>query len=100
MKFNVPIPVRSSFHKQTGTWVVPEESSMEHVVVAGVSLNRDEAKITLFRVPDQPGVAARIFKPLTAAAIVVDMIIQNVSADGHPDLTFTVPRGDVKRAVE
>jgi aspartate kinase len=100
MKHGVKIHVRSSFNHKEGTWVVPEETSMEHVVVAGVSLNRDEAKITLFRVPDQPGVAARIFKPLTAANIVVDMIIQNVSAEGHTDLTFTVPKGDVKRAVE
>jgi aspartate kinase len=73
---------------------------MEAVVVSGVSANRDEAKITLFAVPDQPGVAAKIFKPLTDSSIIVDMIIQNVSADGRTDLTFTVPKGDVKRAVE
>jgi aspartate kinase len=100
MKYAVPIHVRSSFNKNTGTWVVPEEKSMEHVVVAGVSANRDEAKITLFGVPDQPGVAARIFQPLSEASIVVDMIIQNVSAEGRTDLTFTVPKGDVKRAVD
>jgi aspartate kinase len=100
MKHHVKIHVRSSFNKKEGTWVVPEESAMEDVVVAGVSANRDEAKITLIAVPDQPGVAARIFKPLTDAAIVVDMIIQNVSADGRTDLTFTVPKGDCRRAVE
>jgi len=100
MKHGVNIHVRSSFNKNEGTWVVPEEKTMEEVVVAGVSANRDEAKITLRGVPDQPGVAARIFQPLTRASIVVDMIIQNVSADGRTDLTFTVPRGDVKRAVE
>jgi len=100
MNHGVKIHVRSSFHKKPGTWVVPEEESMEAVVVSGVSANRDEAKITLFAVPDQPGVAARIFKPLTDAGVVVDMIIQNVSADGRTDLTFTVPRGDCKRAVE
>jgi len=100
MKHNVPIHVRSSFNKNEGTWVVPEEKTMEEVVVAGVSANRDEAKITLRGVPDQPGVAARIFQPLTESSIVVDMIIQNVSADGRTDLTFTVPKGDVKRAVE
>jgi aspartate kinase len=99
MKYGVPIHVRSSFNHKQGTWVVPEEKSMEHVIVAGVSANRDEAKITLFGVPDQPGVAARIFRPLVDANIVVDMIIQNVSADGRTDMTFTVPRGDVKRAV-
>ena len=79
--------------------LMPEEKTMEEVVVAGVSANRDEAKITLRGVPDQPGVAARIFQPLTEASIVVDMIIQNVSADGRTDMTFTVPRADVKRAV-
>jgi aspartate kinase len=79
---------------------VPEEQSMEAVVVSGFSANRDEAKITLFGVPDQPGVAARIFRPLTEANIVVDMIIQNVSADGRTDLTFTVPKSDCRRAVE
>ena len=100
MKHGVRIHVRSSFNKNEGTWVVPEEKNMEEVVVAGVSANRDEAKITLRGVPDQPGVAARIFRPLTEASIVVDMIIQNVSADGRTDLTFTVPKGDVKRAVE
>src|SRR5262249_17888299 len=99
MKYGVPIHVRSSFNRKQGTWVVPEEKAMEHVVVAGVSANRDEAKITLFAVPDQPGVAARIFKPLVDANIIVDMIIQNVAADGRTDMTFTVPRGDVKRAV-
>ena len=63
-----------------------------------MSANWDEAKITLFGVPDHPGVAARIFQPLSENNIVVDMIIQNVSADGRTDLTFTVPKGDVKRA--
>jgi aspartate kinase len=100
MNHGVKIHVRSSFNHKPGTWVVPEEASMEAVVVSGVSANRDEAKITLFGVPDEPGVAARIFKPLTAANIIVDMIIQNVSAEGRTDLTFTVPRGDCKRAVE
>ena len=100
MNHGVKIHVRSSFNHKEGTWVVPEEESMEAVVVSGVSANRDEAKITLFGVPDQPGVAARIFKPLTAASIIVDMIIQNVSAEGRTDLTFTVPKGDCKRAVD
>ncbi len=100
MKYGVPIHVRSSFNRKKGTWVVPEEKAMEHVVVAGVSANRDEAKITIFGVPDQPGIAARIFRPLSEANIVVDMIIQNVSADGRTDMTFTVPKGDLKRAIE
>jgi aspartate kinase len=100
MKYAVPIHVRSSFNRKKGTWVVPEDKDMEHVVVAGVSANRDEAKITIFGVPDQPGVAARLFKPLSDANIVVDMIIQNVSAEGRTDMTFTVPKGDLKRATE
>jgi aspartate kinase len=100
MKYGVPIHVRSSFNRKKGTWVVPEEKAMEHVEVAGVSANRDEAKITLRSVPDTPGVAAKILKPLSENGIVVDMIIQNMSADGRTDLTFTVPKGDVKRAVE
>jgi aspartate kinase len=100
MKYAVPIHVRSSFNKNEGTWVVPEEKSMENVVVSGVTASRDEAKVTLFGVPDKPGVAARIFSPLSEHAIVVDMIVQNVSADGRTDLTFTVPKGDFKRAVD
>jgi aspartate kinase len=100
MKYGVPIHVRSSFNKNEGTWVVPEEKSMEHVLVSGVTAARDEAKVTMFGVPDKPGVASRIFKPLAEAGIVVDMIVQNVSADGRTDLTFTVPKGDLKRAVD
>jgi aspartate kinase len=100
MKYNVPIHVRSSFNKNEGTWVVPEDRSMEHVVVAGVTANRDESKVTVFGVPDKPGVAARIFAPLSEAGIVVDMIIQNVSADGRTDMTFTVPKGDLKKAID
>jgi aspartate kinase len=73
---------------------------MEHVLVSGVTATRDEAKVTMVGVPDKPGVAARIFKPLSETGIVVDMIVQNVSADGRTDLTFTVQKGDLKRAVE
>jgi aspartate kinase len=71
---------------------------MEEVTVAGVAHDRDQAKLTLLRVPDRPGVAARLFGPIAKANIVVDMIIQNVSADGSTDLTFTVPRGDYEKA--
>jgi aspartate kinase len=98
-KYGVKIHVRSSFNHNEGTWVVPEEKQMEHVLVAGVAVARDEAKVTIAGVPDQPGVAARIFKPLSEAGIVVDLILQNMSAEGRTDLTFTVPRGDLKRAV-
>jgi aspartate kinase len=99
MKFGVPIHVRSSFSRATGTRVVPEEAAMEDIVVTGVASNRDEAKITLRDVPDIAGMAARIFSPLSAEGIVVDMIIQNTSQSGRTDVTFTVPKGDRKRAL-
>jgi aspartate kinase len=98
MRYRVPVHVRSSFSDADGTWVVEEDSTMEEVSVAGVAYDRDEAKLTVLGVPDQPGVAARLFGPIAAANIVVDMIIQNVSADGTTDLTFTVPRGDYPKA--
>jgi aspartate kinase len=100
MKYQVPIHVRSTFNRDEGTWVVQEDELMEQVVVSGVTLNRDEAKITVRRVPDSPGVAARLFTGLAEAGIVVDMIIQNMSQDGFTDMSFTVPRGDRKRAFE
>jgi aspartate kinase len=100
MKYNVKIHVRSSFNENEGTWVVPEEEQMEDVLVAGVTAVKDEAKVTLTGVPDKPGIAAQIFRPLSEASIVVDMIIQNISDAGRTDLTFTVPKGDLKRTVE
>jgi aspartate kinase len=100
MKYGVPIHVRSSFSDVPGTWVVPEESSMEKVVVSGVTVAKDEAKITVEDLPDQPGVCWKLFSPLADANISVDMIVQNQAYDGTTDLTFTVPKGDRKRAVE
>ena len=100
MKYGVPIHVRSSFSDAPGTWVVPEESQMEQVVVSGVTIARDEAKVTIEDLPDTPGVAAKLFTPLAAAGVVVDMILQNQSWDGTTDMTFTVPLGERKRAVE
>ncbi len=100
MKYGVPIHVRSSFSDVPGTWVVPEESEMESVVVSGVTVARDEAKITVEDLPDTAGVAAKLFTPLAANNIVVDMIVQNQAWDGTTDLTFTVPQGDRKRALE
>jgi aspartate kinase len=100
MKYGVRIHVRSSFNDHEGTWVVPEEKGMEQVLVAGVTASRDEAKVQLIGVPDHPGIAAKIFKPLSEANIVVDLILQNVSAEGRTDLTFTVPKSDLKRAVD
>ncbi len=98
-RYGVPVHVRSSFKEDTGTWVVPEESNMEDVLVSGVAFDRDQAKITLPNVPDRPGLAAHIFSPIAEEGIVVDMIIQNVSDDGTTDMTFTVPRSDVERAM-
>ncbi len=100
MKYAVKIHVRSSFNDHEGTWVVPEEDEMEAVLVSGVAADKNEAKVTLLGVPDKPGIAAKIFRPLSEANIVVDMIIQNISDAGRTDLTFTVPRGDLKKAVE
>jgi len=100
MKYGVSIHVRSSFSDVEGTWVVPEEAAMEKVVVSGVTASRDEAKITLEDLADTPGIAAKVFAPLADANISVDMIVQNQAYDGTTDLTFTVPKGDRKRAVE
>jgi aspartate kinase len=100
MDYGVRLHVRSSFVPDEGTWVVPEEEVMERLVVSGVTYNRSEAKIRVRGVKDVPGVAARIFTPLSAQGIVVDMIIQNLSQDGTTDLTFTVPRGEYKRSLQ
>lgn len=100
MKHGVKIHVRSSFSDVPGTWVVPEEEAMEKVVVAGVTVAKDEAKITCEDLPDTSGVAGTLFAPLADANISVDMIVQNQAHDGTTDLTFTVPRGDRKRAVD
>src|SRR5206468_2873315 len=96
--YRVPVHGRSSLSEAGGTWVVEEDPAMEEVSVAGVAYDRDEAKLTVLRVPDRPGLAARVFGPIARANIVVDMIIQNASAEGTTDLTFTVPRGDYDTA--
>ena len=97
--FSVPVHVRSNFSDVPGTWLVSEEESMSDVLVSGVACDKNEAKITLLRVPDRPGLAAQVFGPIAAAHIVVDMIIQNASDDGTTDLTFTVPKADHKKAL-
>jgi aspartate kinase len=99
-QYGVPIHVRSSFVDEEGTWVVPESEVMERLVVSGVTYNRNEAKVTIFGVADRPGVAARIFGPMSDAGVVVDVIVQNVATDGRTDVTFTVARGDLPRALE
>ncbi len=98
MKYNVPIHVRSSFSDAEGTWVIGEDASLESVVVAGVTVDKNEAKVTIRAVPDRPGVVAKMFEPLALANVTVDMIIQNVSSEGTTDLTFTVPKGDLDMA--
>lgn len=100
MKHGVPVHVRSSLHEGPGTFIVPEEPSMEDVVVSAVALDRNEAKVTLTRVPDVPGTVAALFGALGQAGIVVDMIIQNAAYDGHTDVTFTVPEAELGRATE
>ena len=99
MNHRVRLQVLSSFTDSPGTLVVDEDEIVEKRVVSGIAYSRDEAKITVQRVADRPGIAAAIFGPLADSAINVDMIVQNISADGHTDLTFTVSRGDLDRAV-
>ena len=99
-KYDVVIHVRSSFNDNPGTLVTKEDAEMESVLVSGITYNKDEAKISVLRVPDRPGIAAKIFSPLSAANITVDMIIQNVSHDGLNDMTFTVPKSDFKKALK
>jgi aspartate kinase len=98
-RFSVPVHVRSTFSDVEGTWLVKEDEAMDDLLVSGVSYDQNEAKITLRRVPDRPGLAAQVFGPVADAHIVVDMIIQNASDDGTTDLTFTVPKADCKRAL-
>lgn len=99
-KYNVVIHVRSSFNDNPGTLVMKEDADMETVLVSGITYNKDEAKISVIRVPDRPGIAAKLFSPLSDANITVDMIIQNVSHEGFTDLTFTVPKADYKKALK
>lgn len=101
MKHGVRLQVLSSFNDEPGTLVVDEDEILEQEFVSGITYSRDEAKITLMRVPDHPGIAASIFGPLSDAEINVDMIVQNVSEDGKAtDLTFTVAKGDLDSAVK
>jgi len=98
MNYRVRVQVLSSFVDGPGTLVVDEDEIMEQEVVSGIAYNRDEAKVTLRQVSDRPGVAAAIFGPLAEAGINVDMIVQNVSADGETtDMTFTVGKADLTR---
>jgi len=99
-KYGVVVHVRSSFNDNPGTLVMKEDADMETVLVSGITYNKDEAKISVMRVPDKPGIASILFTPLSHANITVDMIIQNVSNEGYTDMTFTVPKTDFKKALK
>lgn len=102
-KYGVPLHVRPTSKPDTeGTWVVEETeemSNMENILISGISFDKNQAKITIAGVPDSPGVAAKIFTPLGDNGIIVDMIVQNISIEGHTDMTFTVPRTDFKKSI-
>ncbi len=98
-KYEVPLHIRSSFSRRTGTIISKEGKPMEQVVVSGVSLQKDEAKVTICDVPDRPGIAATIFTRISEANVNVDVILQNVSRTGYTDVSFTVGRGDLSRAL-
>jgi aspartate kinase len=99
-KYNVPIHVRSSFSNERGTMVIAETKDMEKVMVSGVTYNKNEARVTIRKVPDKPGTASRIFEPIFKSGIVVDVIVQNTSEDGFTDLTFTVPKSDFYKTMK
>jgi aspartate kinase len=97
-KYGVAVHVRSTFKPEGGTMVTKEETGMEEVVVTGITHDKGQAKISLLRVPDRPGIAAQVFGSVASRNIVVDMIVQNISRDGFTDISFTLPRGDHARA--
>ncbi|HEY7437823.1 MAG TPA: aspartate kinase [Acidimicrobiia bacterium] len=96
---HVPVHVRSSFTWEPGTWVVEEDPTMEQAIISGVTHDVSEAKVTIIKVADRPGVAASMFRALADESVNVDMIVQNVSSAGHTDISFTVPRDDLQRAL-
>ncbi len=98
-QYGVPVEVRSTFKEGPGTLVTKEDAEMEKVAVAGVTGDRNQAKITVLGVPDRPGIAARIFGPVAEANLNVDMIIQNVGQGSLTDLSFTVPKADLQKAM-
>ena len=97
-RYNVPVRVLSSFKEGTGTLITYEDSKMEKPMVTGIAFNRNEAKISILGVPDQPGIAAMLINPISEANIVIDMIVQNSMKEGYTDFTFTVNREDVPKA--
>ncbi len=99
-KYKVPVSVRSTFTDDPGTLVTQEDSTMEALLVSGIAFDKDQARVTLHDLPDQPGVAASLFGPLSEAGILVDMIVQNTSQAGRTDMTFTISRKDLKNTLE
>jgi aspartate kinase len=99
-KYDVPVVVRSSFNDNPGTLVVKEDKDMEKVTVAGVAYDKNQAKVSVIGVPDKPGVAAKLFKAIAGAEIIVDIIVQNISSDEKAtDISFTIPKSDSKKAL-
>lgn len=94
----VLIHVRSSFSDEEGTWVREEDERMEQAIISGIAHDTSEAKVTILGVPDTPGVAARVFRPLADDGVNIDMIVQNASSEGRTDIFFTIPKEDVRRA--
>ncbi len=99
-RYNIPVHVRSSFSEEEGTMVVSEDSGMEQLLVSGVTQDKNQARVTLTKVPDQPGIAAKVFSPISEAGILVDMIIQNTRKGGKTDMTFTVPKADFNKTLD
>lgn len=98
-KYNIPLRVLSSFEEGEGTLITLEDDGMEQAIISGIAFNRDEAKLTILGVPDQPGVASKILGPIADGNIEVDMIVQNIAEDSSTDFTFTVHRNDYDRAL-
>jgi aspartate kinase len=99
-KYNVAVHVRSTFSEEPGTMVTQEDYSMENILVSGIAYDKDQARVTLNDVEDRPGISAAIFSPIAEQGILVDMIVQNPSREGVTDITFTIPRADLKRTVQ
>lgn len=99
-KYDIPIHVRSSFSDKEGTWIVKEDRSMEDVLIRGVSINKNEAKLTVRAVPNKPGVAAKLFRRLADDGVNVDVIIQNIGRSAATDISFTVPANEAESAVK
>ena len=99
-RYQVPLHVRSSFTWEPGTWVIEGNTNMEQAVVAAITHDTSEAKVTIAAVPDQPGVAARVFRTLADHGVRLDMIVQNVSVQGTTDISFTVPKEDLDKTLE